>query len=262
VTNNQLKEHGAGGILLIIIIPAYNEASTIENTLVQTVNFLGAQQYEWEIIVIDDASTDATVERVSLFKTIHSGANIRLLCNDNNRKKGGSVQRGILAAEGKYCMFTDADYAYPITQLNSFLKPLEDGADVVIGNRTDPGTTYIVRPVFFSYIYQRYVLSRIYNTLVRLFLIKDVRDTQCGLKAFNTLAAKNIMKKITTLNFAFDVELLHIARSNGMTIVQVPVTFNYIEEPSSVRLIKDSLAMLRSLFRIKRNSYRKKYQIG
>jgi dolichyl-phosphate beta-glucosyltransferase len=259
MTDIQETELGKNGILLSLIIPAYNEESTIENTLIQTIEYLDAQQYGWEVIVVDDASTDATVERVKLLKARHPEARVRLLINERNSKKGGAIKRGILAAEGKYSIFMDADYAYPITQLNTFLEPLADGADVVIGNRTDPKTTYIVRPAFFSYIYQRYVLSRVFNLMVRFFLIKGVHDTQCGLKGFNAVVAKTIIKKITIFNFAFDVELLYIAQSNGMKIVQVPVTFDYIEEPSSVRLLKDSFIMLRSLFRIKLNGGAKKY---
>lgn len=262
MTGIQQPETGKNELLLSLIIPAYNEESTIENTLSKTIEHLSARQYGWEVIVIDDASTDATVERVKLFISSHQGARVRLLINEHNRKKGAAIKRGILAAEGRYSIFMDADYAYPITQLNSFLEPLAGGADVVIGNRADPKTTYLVRPVFFSYIYQRYILSRVFNFMVRFFLIKGVRDTQCGLKGFDTVAAKTIINKITIFNFAFDVELLHIAQRNSMKIVQVPVTFNYIEEPSSVRLLKDSFTMLKSLFRIKFNGWMKRYTLN
>jgi dolichyl-phosphate beta-glucosyltransferase len=261
MTGIQKNESDNNGILLSLIIPAYNEESTIEHTLGETVKYLSARQYGWEIIVVDDASTDATVERVKLFISSHRGAKVNLIVNEHNSKKGASIKRGVLAAEGKYSVFMDADYAYPITQLSSFLEPLLNGADIVIGNRTDPGTTYIVRPVFFPLIYQRYVVSRIFNLLVRISLIKVLRDTQCGIKGFNTRRAREIMQKMTIFNFAFDVELLHIAQHNGLKIVQVPVTFDYIDEPSSVRLLKDSFIMLRSLFRIKINSLGTKYLI-
>jgi dolichyl-phosphate beta-glucosyltransferase len=262
MTGIQQSETGKKELLLSLIIPAYNEESVIKNTLKKITEHLDTQPYGWEVIVIDDASTDATVEQVNQFIFHHTGARIRLLANERNSKKGAAIKRGILTAEGRYSIFTDADYAYPITQLNSFLEPLADGADVVIGNRSDPKTTYIVRPVFFSYIYQRYVLSRVFNFMVRHFLIKGVRDTQCGLKGFNTVAAKSIINKITIFNFAFDVELLYVVQSNGMKIVQVPVTFNYIEEPSSVRLLKDSLVMFKSLFQIKLNGWRKRYALN
>jgi dolichyl-phosphate beta-glucosyltransferase len=257
----QQQKTSKNELLLSLIIPAYNEESTIENTLLNIIKYLNTQTYGWEVIVVDDASTDNTVERVKLIMSQHPGAKVRLLKNERNSKKGAAVKHGILAAEGKFSIFMDADYAYPVTQINTFLEPLSNGSDVVIGNRSDPKTTYIVRPVFFSYIYQRYILSHIFNTMVRLFLIKGVRDTQCGLKGFSTSAAKIIMNKITTFNFAFDVELLYIAQSNAMNIIQVPVTFDYIEEPSSVRLFKDSLIMLKSLFQIKINGYKAKYKV-
>ena len=262
MTGIQQTETGKNELLLSLIIPAYNEESVIEDTLNKVIEHLDTQQYGWEIIVIDDASTDTTVVRVNHFIQHHSGARIRLLVNERNSKKGATIRRGILTAEGRYSVFMDADYAYPIAQLNSFLEPLADGAEVVIGNRTDPKTTYIVRPIFFHYIYQRYIISRIFNLLVRISLVKGIRDTQCGLKGFNTESAKAIMNKMTISNFTFDVELLHIAQCNAMKITQVPVTFDYIEEPSSVRLLQDSLSMLKSLFHIKLNSYRAKYKIG
>jgi dolichyl-phosphate beta-glucosyltransferase len=258
---NPLPNQDKNEILLSLIIPAYNEEATIENTLVKTIGFLDTQPYDWEIIVVDDASTDNTIQRVKRLMEVHNNSRIRLLANERNSKKGATIKRGVFAALGRYSAFMDADYAYPATQLNTLLEPLVDGADVVIGNRTDPKTTYIVRPKFFAMIYQRHIVSRIFNLLVRMFLIRGLRDTQCGIKSFSTAAARDIMQKMTVANFAFDVELLYIAQKNGMKIVQVPVTFDYIDEPSSVKLVEDSFIMLKSLFQIKLKGLKGSYKI-
>jgi len=250
------------GVLLSVIIPAYNEGAVIENTLTKITGFLSGQDYGWEVIVVDDASTDSTVNIIKQFTANHPGAKVRLLVNERNSQKEAAIRRGILEANGEYAVFLDADYAYPIDQIGNFLSRLENGADIVIGNRTDPATTYFVRPSSFNYIYQRYLLSRAFNLLVRLLLVKDIQDTQCGIKAFQTRKAKIIMDKMRIPGFAFDAELLHIAQKNGRKIVQVPVTFDYIDEPSSVHLFVHSLIMFKSLIQIKLNGLMKRYELN
>ena len=185
--------------------------------------------------------------------------NIKLLLNESNRQKGGTIRRGISEATGKYALFIDADYAYPVNQVNNFLIHLEQGASLVIGNRTDPATTYLVKPVRFPYIYQRYLLGRAFNLLVRFFLLGGIKDSQCGIKAVNTEKARAIMNKMNIFNFAFDVELLYIAKHNGEKMVQVQVTYDYIDKPSSVKLIRHSAVMFKSLLQVRLNGWMRKY---
>jgi dolichyl-phosphate beta-glucosyltransferase len=246
-------------IYLSVIIPAYNKESVIEATLAHSTAFLSARDYKWEIIVIDDASTDATVSKIKHFLAEHPALNIRLLLNERNRQKGGTIRRGITEAAGKYALFLDADYAYPINQVGNFLKQLEQGAPLVIGNRTDPATTYLVKPIWFPFIYLRHLLGRSFNLMVRALLLSGIQDTQCGIKAVRTETARVLMEKMTVFNFAFDVELLYIARQNGQEITQVPVTYDFIDEPSSVRLFEHSLVMLKSLLQIRLNGWMRKY---
>ncbi len=259
-SHNGNIEQVSDAYYLSIVISAYNKELVIGTTLRKIIEFLNTQDYRSEIIVIDDASNDSTVEKIK--QIINHHQNIRLLVNNQNVKKGASVKRGILNAVGKYVVFLDADYAYPIDQVNNFLNQLENGADIVIGNRTDPDTTYLVKPSCLHYIYRRFLISRIFNLLVKLLLLKDIGDTQCGIKGFRTDSAKAIFEKMTITNFAFDVEILYIVRQNGEKIVQIPVTYDYIDEPSSVRLFKDAFAMLRSLIKIRINGWRGKYRLG
>lgn len=246
-------------VYLSVIIPAYNKESVIETALTKSVEFLSTREYKWELIVIDDASTDATNARIKHFLSQHPNMNIRLLVNERNRQKGGTLRRGITEAAGRYALLLDADYAYPINQVNNFLNYLEQGIPLVIGNRTNPATTYLVKPIRFPYIYQRYLLGRVFNVLVRLLLLGGIKDTQCGIKAVRRETAVALLEKMTISNFAFDVELLYVAQRNGAKIVQVPVTFDYIDEPSSVRLLQHSLMMFKGLLKIRLNGWLKRY---
>jgi len=248
-------------IYLSIVIPTYNKESVIEKTLTKITEFLSAQDYQWEVIVVDDASTDSTPDKIEQFISGYPDKRVRLLVNEQNRQKGATIRRGIFDAGGKYTLFLDADYAYPISQVNNFLNHLEKGARVVIGNRTDPNTTYMVSPSSFNYIYQRYLLGRAFNLLVRALLLGGIRDTQCGIKGFQTEAARAIFEKMRISNFAFDVEVLYIARQNGEEIVQIPVTYDYIDEPSSVRLFRHSIVMFKSLVQIRLNGWMKRYTL-
>lgn len=248
-------------IYLSIVIPAYNKESVIEKTLTKVTEFLSVQDYEWEVIVVDDASTDSTMTEIKQFIAQHPDMMVKLLVNERNRQKGATVKRGILDAKGKYVVFIDADYAYPINQVDNFLNHLENGACIVVGNRVDASTTYLVKPSCLHSIYRRYLIGRVFNLLVRLLLLGNINDTQCGIKGFQTETARAILVKMRISNFAFDVEILYIAQQNGGTIVQIPVTYDYIDEPSSVQLIKQSLVMFKSLLQIRLNGWMKRYAL-
>jgi dolichyl-phosphate beta-glucosyltransferase len=244
---------------LSVIIPAYNKESVIETALARSIAYLSTWDYNWEIVVVDDASTDATVARIRHFLAEHPEMNIRLLLNERNRQKGGAIRRGVTEAAGKYALFIDADYAYPVDQVDNFLEQLEQGFPLVIGNRTDPASTYLVKPCWFPFIYLRYLLGRSFNLLVRTMLLRGIQDTQCGIKAVQTSTARGFMEKMTVFNFAYDVELIYIFRQNGRQIAQVPVTYDYIDEPSSVKLLRHSIVMFRSLLRVRLNGWTGRY---
>ncbi len=249
----------ASEVYLSVVVPAYNEEAVIGQTLASITDFLNRQTYTWEVIVVDDASTDATVEKITQFTSRQPDNQVRLLVNKVNRQKGATICRGIMDARGKYVVFLDADYAYPIDQMPNFLNELENGAHFVIGNRTDPNTIFWVKPGALHYIYRRYLFGRMFNRLVRLVLLGGIKDTQCGIKGFQTETALKILPKVRIYNFAFDVELLYIARQNGQKITQIPVTYDYIDEPSTVRLLRHSIIMFKSLIQIKLNGWMGRY---
>ena len=182
-----------------------------------------------------------------------------LLRNDANRGKGFSVARGMAAARGARRVFTDADLAYPVDEIDAMVRELDDGADVVIACRVLPESRYLMSPSFFHYLYTRHLMSRLFNRVVRVALLPGILDTQAGLKAFTARAAELIFPRLTVAGFGFDVELLYIARKHGLRVRQTAVQYRYDDEPSTVRFAADAAAMLRDLARIRWNDWRGRY---
>lgn len=244
---------------LSVVIPVYNKEGVIANTLQQVCRYVSQSDLSMEVIVVDDASPDASGEIVQAFIDKDDSSRFILLTNETNRRKGGAVKRGVMAAKGWAIAFIDADYAYPVEQLDRFVAEISAEADVVLGNRIDPESRYLVRPTSLHYIYHRYLIGRTFNLLVRSLLVRGIADTQCGIKCFRAEAARDIFGSMTVTNFAFDVEVIYIALKRGYRIAQVPVTYDYIDEPSSVQLCQDSIRMLRALAGIWMNGKRGVY---
>jgi dolichyl-phosphate beta-glucosyltransferase len=243
---------------LSLIVPVYNGAAGLPSSLEQLRTFLGAQRFKSELILVDDCSN---VETRSILESFASAMpnEVRLLRNEENRGKGFAVTRGMRAAAGAFRVFTDADLAYPATEVGKILGDLEKGADVAIACRVLAESRYLMSPTFFSYLYTRHVMSRVFNAMVRWTLIPRVLDTQAGLKGFTARAAEIVFPRITIPGFGFDVEALFIAKKHGLSLAQTAVFFRYDEEPTTVRFAEDALTMMRDLVRIRRNDMRGRY---
>jgi dolichyl-phosphate beta-glucosyltransferase len=235
---------------LSVVIPAYDEARVIGDSLSRLVTYLQGTP-DPELIVVDDGSRDRTCEIVC--EVAARFPFTRLVQNDRNRGKGYSIKHGIAESRGEYVLFTDADLVYPIEGVEPFIRALDDGADVAIASRSHPGTLFALHPRHFSYIYQRYLVGRTYINLVNRMLGLGVSDTQAGFKCLRGDAARTIFARTTLYDFAFDVEALFIARQLGYRIVELPVYFLYLGEQSSVQLVKDSARMLADLWKIRQN---------
>lgn len=243
---------------LSLVVPVFNAPDRLPSSLEQLRTFLHAQPYSWELILVDDCSNAET--RAILEKFAGSMPHlVRLIRNEENRGKGNAVTRGMRAAVGKYRVFTDADLAYPATEVGKILAALEGGADVAIACRVLAESRYLMSPTFFSYLYTRHVMSRVFNAMVRWTLIPQVLDTQAGLKGFTAHAAEIIFPRVTIPRFGFDVEALFIARKHGLSLAQVAVYFRYDEEPTTVRFAEDVVRMMRDLVHIRRNDWRGRY---
>ena len=231
-----------------LVIPAYNESGRLRHTLQQCVAALDTHPPGWEIIVVDDGSTDDT--RMVATEAAERDARIRVLAAPHGGK-GAAVRRGMLEARGRLRFFADADLAVGLDQLPRFF---EADADVVIGSREAPGARRIGEPVF------RHLVGRAFNLIVRLIAVRGIRDTQCGYKLFSARAAELLFRLSRLDGFAFDVELLFLARRNGLTVREVPVTWHH-RTGSRVRL-QTGLMAFAQILQIRWNDLRGRYDRG
>lgn len=232
--------------MLSIIIPAYNEERRIGRTLEKIISFLDSKKYKYEIIVVDDGSKDRTREVVKRFRRVKLNEKRR------NRGKGYSVRQGMIAAEGDYLLFSDADLSTPIEEIEKMMR-LINAYDVVIGSRTIKGADVQVKQPFY-----REYMGKIFNLFVQVLAIKGIKDTQCGFKLFTRRAAKKIFPKQRIKGFGFDVEILYIAKKKGFRIEQVPVIWRN-DENTKVSAFRDSSDMFFDLLRIRLNDISGKY---
>jgi dolichyl-phosphate beta-glucosyltransferase len=244
-----------------VVVPVWNGAERLHRTLFALHQLLARQHYPTELIVVDDCSARETVHAIASFCEAVAGTNapVRLLRNERNRGKGFAVARGMLAAEGSLRVFTDADLAYPAEEIESIIDALENGYDVAVACRVLRQSRYVMSPTFFPYLFTRHVMSRVYNAFVRRVLVKTVLDTQAGLKGFTRAAAELIFPRLTIPRFGFDVECLYIAQRHRQRLAQVPVTFRYDDEPTTVNFLRDGGRMMTDLGHILVNAWRGRY---
>ncbi len=242
---------------LSLIVPVYNGIDRLPSSLDELRGFLTAQAQPWELILVDDHSHETVAAMLRDFARGFPG--VMVLRNERNFGKGYSVARGMQAAKGSYRVFTDADLAYPTSEIDKIVRDLEGGADVAIACRVLRESRYLMSPTFFSYLYPRHVMSRLLNTVVRVALIPGVLDTQAGLKGFTAAAAEIIFPRISIPRFGFDVEALFIARKHGLRIQQTAVHFRYDEEATTVRFLQDGVRIANDLRRVRSNDWRGMY---
>lgn len=203
---------------LSVVIPAYNEEQRIGKTLEDVSRYLSGQTYQYEILVVNDGSKDGTAATVrKLSGTI---PNLRLVDNSDNKGKGGVVRQGMLAASGDIRLFMDADNSTRVEEVAKFLPYFKQGADLVIGSRRIQGSVIAVKQPWI-----RDFLGGVFRTIVHTLVPMRVTDSQCGFKAFSAKAAELVFSRQTVFRWAFDVELLAIARAHKLKIVEVPVTW-------------------------------------
>ena len=242
---------------LSIVVPSFNGADWLGNSLQELDAFVHAQTKPTELILVDDCSGPLAARMLQEFADPRPW--MTLLRNERNRGKGYSVARGMLAARGRYRVFTDADLAYPVSQIERVLRLLEHGAEVALVNRVHDESRYTMSPSYFHYLYSRHLMSRALNAAVRTLVLPGIHDTQAGLKGFAAHAAEALFSRVTVPGFGFDIELLVLAKEHGYRLVESPVDFRYDDEPTTVRFARDVSAMLRDLVRIARNRRRGLY---
>ncbi|HWP48987.1 MAG TPA: dolichyl-phosphate beta-glucosyltransferase [Candidatus Limnocylindrales bacterium] len=229
--------------MLSIVLPAYNEEKRIPGSLQKMIQYLNNSDYLYEIIVVDDGSTDHTLEVATAAAT--ACKNFKIIQNKTNRGKGYAVKTGVLQSKGEIILFSDTDLSTPIEELPKLLKYLQEGYDIAIGSRALPESE-----VRLHQARGREGMGRIFNFLVQALVIEGIRDTQCGFKCFKRQAAEAIFQKQRLNGFSFDVEILYLARKLGYRIAEVPVVWLNSKE-TKVSILRDPLYMLMDLLKIR-----------
>jgi glycosyltransferase involved in cell wall biosynthesis len=238
---------------LSIIIPAYNEEKNLnKDVLLDVWNYLKDKKYTWEVVLVDDKSTDSTLSFLKRFAESHKGFSVLA---EPHRGKGGSVIAGILNAKGEIVLFTDMDQATPLKEIEKFFPKFEDGYDLVIGSRTGRKGAPLIRRVMASG----------FSILRRVILRLPYKDTQCGFKAFKKDAAKKIFSRLKVFSdkkvkagahvtAGFDLEVLYIARKLKLKTAEVNVNWEH-RSTERINPIKDSWEGLKDLVKVRMNAF-------
>lgn len=246
-------------ISITIVIPAYNEETNIRlGALEKVARYLDHQRYTWEVLVVNDGSTDGTRALIEEFIKANKGF---FLINNPHQGKAATVITGVMAAKGSYVLFSDLDQATPLKELEKLLPFMEDGADVVIGSRKEKREG---APLL------RLIMARGFMLLRTLFLgLRGIRDTQCGFKIFKKSAAVEIFRRLSLygtmktvsgprVTAGFDIEVLFVAKRLGYTIKEVPVEWHYVET-RRVNPVKDSWQAFMDILTIRWNAWKGLY---
>lgn len=242
---------------LSIVIPAYNEEKNLKNGVLNQVNdYLKTVNYSYEVLIVDDGSTDHTVSVAQ--QQIKGMKNFKIMQNRHGGK-AFTVMTGLLSAKGEVTVFTDMDQATPLNQIEKFFPKFAAGFDIVIGSRAGRKGAPLIRKV----------MANGWTLIRTIFLGLPFRDTQCGFKAFNQAATAKIIPQIKdewgvvhtgggAVNAGFDVEILYLAKKYDFKIAEVPVKWNYVDT-ERVQFLKDALAAIYDILRIRWNDLNGKY---
>ncbi|MBI2626670.1 MAG: glycosyltransferase family 2 protein [Parcubacteria group bacterium] len=237
---------------LSVIVPAFNESERIIPTLDSLNNYLSKQSYDWEVLVVNDGSTDNTAEVVRSFMFHVSG--FRLLDNKENHGKGWVVRQGMLAAEGDFRLFMDADNATRIETVEKFWPLFNQGYDVVIASIGIKGADVAGTEKFY-----RRIFGKLGNLWIQFWVTPGILDTQRGFKMFSKVAAGKIFPKLKILKWGFDVEVLALARKFTFKIKEVPI--KWVNDPKSHVKLTAYIQVLLEVLKIRWNLWTNKYNV-
>ncbi len=244
---------------LSVVIPAYNEAENIKNgSLEKVYDYLSRRKFSWEVLVVDDESTDNTLIEARKFAKAHRGFYVFA---EPHRGKGGTVIAGMLKAKGEIVLFTDMDQATPLSEFDKFIPKFNKGYDVVIGSRKGREGAPLVRKA----------MAYGFALLRTIILCLPHRDTQCGFKAFKDTAAQEIFKRLqifseeqkikgAAVTAGFDLEVLYVARKLGLKVSEVLVEWHH-QETKRVHPLRDAWQGIRDLVKVRLNALQGKYKV-
>jgi dolichyl-phosphate beta-glucosyltransferase len=228
---------------LSIVIPAFNEENRLPASLVKIYKWLDKQDFSWEIIVVDDGSSDAMLAKL---KALPKQKNLKIISYKPNRGKGYALKKGILAAKGEIIIFTDADLSTPISETEKIILSIQKGSQVVAGSRllkeseVEGGSSL-----------PRRLAAKIFLWGAKILLFYGPKDTQCGFKGFTGEAGRKIFKKIKSTSVLFDLEIFLLAKKFGYKIAEIPVVWKHDPDSRLTYNLKKSLFVWKELLRLK-----------
>ena len=227
---------------LSLILPCYNEGPTFFESVSKIVSVLKTTKYRWEVIFVEDKSTDNT--RISVEKIVKKIPQSRAIFHKENVGRGKSVSEGIMESKGKICGFLDVDLEVSESYIPLFISEVEKGADVVVGKRFyDKGS------------FLRFISSKVYALIVRMLLNLPVSDSEAGYKFFRRKSIRTILPKVLDKKWFWDTEICARAHAAGLKVTEIPVLFvRRPEKKSTVRLFPDTLDYLKAIIKFKMQS--------
>jgi dolichyl-phosphate beta-glucosyltransferase len=246
-----VAQTGDGNYRLSVVIPMYNEATRFPKAAPRLLQYLQAQPYSYEVVVVSDGSTDDTVQMART--TLALAPAVRVIENQPNHGKGHALRTGMTAAQGEFVLFTDADLSTPPEELDKFWPWLEQGYDVVIGSRKMEGAQLQRRQPWL-----REHLGKVFTWLSDRLVTRNISDVTCGFKCFTRRAAHDLFRRGRIDDWSYDAEILFLAQWRGYQLKEVPVSW-HDERGSKVNMLRDGLRALRSLFQIRQNSLLGRY---
>lgn len=228
---------------LSVVVPLYNEDKRLLNGFQAIYSYLAAKSYTWEIVLVDDGSTDNTPHILSEITSKHP--NTRMIRNERNLGKGGALKSGMPAAQGDIIVFTDIDLSVPLSSIDVLAAKISDGYDIALGSRKTPGAIVEVHQPL-----MREFMGKGYTMLSNILLGTHFNDHTCGLKAFTRTAAHDLFNRMRIERWAFDSEILYLSTKLGYTAVEVPVQWR--DMPGTrVRIFKDAVRSFAELVKIR-----------
>ena len=228
---------------LSLIIPAYNEGSRIAANVETVRAFLETLGKPYEIIVVDDGSTDRTGELLTKLQ------GVKTISYQPNHGKGYAVRQGVIASRGDFVAFSDADLSAPISELAKLFAAIESSADIAIGSRALPDSQLVIHQPRY-----RELGGKALNLIIRMLAVPGIMDTQCGFKLFKGEVARQVFAKCILCGWGFDVEVLYLARKIGCRIAEVPVRWSHSAD-SRIRPFRAGLEVLADTLRIRLHKY-------
>jgi dolichyl-phosphate beta-glucosyltransferase len=228
---------------LSVVIPAFNEEQRLPRTIEEIERFLEGRRIPYELILVDDGSTDGTRQVMDV--AAERNPNVRLEALPANRGKGRALATGVAVARGDEVLVTDADLSTPIEELDKLEAALNAGAGVAIASRAVRGSEVQVPQPFY-----RVLMGKAFNLIVQIVLLPGIWDTQCGFKLFRADVARPVFAALTTDGFGYDPEVLYLAKRRGVKIVEVPVVWRN-SAPTKVMAFRSSLDMFKHVVRVR-----------